>query len=164
MFKTNTFYAVALSLLTTFDAPAHSQTKPLSADFFAALTKVKTHAQAAAVGKKFGFIQETDPERDNFFQNRKADATLQLLRNRIPSLYVSYRQDTYKAACDIAQALADANLRNPVTFTDPPYWPNQKRLVSGHKANVKGNDVFFGCEQFNPEGASSATVHMQLNP
>jgi hypothetical protein len=116
------------------------------------------------LGKKFGFIQETDPDRDNFFQNKTSDATLQLLRNRVPSVYVSYRQDSYERACGIAQALADTHLSNPETYSDPPYWPNQKQLVSGHKATVNGNDVFFGCEQFGPEGESTTTLNVKLNP
>ncbi len=155
---------VTFTSFVTSGSIAHSQTQPVDDQFFSSLIKVKSHNEAIKIGEKFDFVQETDPDRDNFFQNRKADATLQLLRNRIPSLYVSYRQDSYEQACAVAQKLADANLSSPETFADAPYWPKQKKLVSGHKASVNGNEVFFGCEQYGPEGESSTTVRVMLNP
>lgn len=162
--KTNLAQMSTFLVCMVLGTSAFGQSDDVDPAFFASLAKTKSHADAALIGERFGFAQETDPNRSTFFQNEKADATLQLLRNFIPSLYVSYRQDTYEQACAIAQKLADANLSSPKIFADPPFWPKQKKLVSGHKASVNGNDVFFGCEQYGPDGESTATMRVQLNP
>ena len=72
--KTNLAQMSTFLVCMVLGTSAFGQSDDVDPAFFASLAKTKSHADAALIGERFGFAQETDPNRSTFFQNEKADA------------------------------------------------------------------------------------------
>jgi hypothetical protein len=142
-------------------APAQAKAQPmeLGVEFFQAATTIKTQSGVPAFATRFGFVRETDPDRQMFFQNDRLDATIQILSPG-DGFYISLGHRTYESACGHAKTLAESGLQNPETAAGDPYWDGQPVLLSGWQGVASQSHIRIFCEQYGESGLSSIGIRI----
>ncbi|WP_299879899.1 hypothetical protein [uncultured Cocleimonas sp.] len=133
----------------------------LGSEFFRDAVSLKSQKEIPEFAKRYGFIQETDSERLNFFQNKKSDTTIQILSPN--GLYISLRHDGYEKTCAAAKEMANAVLVNPISSKNELYWPEQATIMSSWKGQDEQSHVSLYCEQYDETGSSNIGIRIKLS-
>ena len=154
-----TFILISFFSGITF-AKDESENNKLGSEFLKDVIALKSQDEIPALAKQYNFVQETDPERLNFFQNKKVNGSLEILS--VDGLYISLNYDTYEKACAASADMVKANLEAPKTFEYKPYWPNQALLTSRWTGQGKQSHVSLYCEQYSDEGKSDVGININF--
>ena len=157
-FITSTISILLLSIL--FSGMAYADDE-LGSEFFRDAVDLKSQKEIPEFAKRYAFIQETDSQRLNFFQNKKFNTTIQILSPN--GLYISLRQEGYEKTCAAAEEMAKAVLVNPKSSKNEPYWPEQATITSSWKGQDTQRHVSLYCEQYDETGSSNIGISIKFN-
>ena len=153
-------FLAALSASYGVALPALGDVSVLDDQFFKDAFNITKQSDVPAFAIKYGFIQEEDADRREFFQNEQAEATIQILSPG-DGYYMSIDHGKYNKACDKAEEIATVYLQPYETVIDDPYWDNQVKRISGWRAIHTSNHISIFCGQYDEDGYSDIGISIE---